>query len=242
MAMSFVAASSQYVSLGTLLNSLQNVSTATLSVWVNPVDVGATERFILAYSVGTVNNQSRARLAEDITANNTWMITGRRVDGDAQSAVNSISTISTGTNVHIVGAYNYTGGALTIYINGAQSNTLAIAGWTGNTSNTTSQAASIATRPDAGAGTFFNGIIDDARVYNRLLSANEINTIYRARGKDSIIRGLIHRYNFFEAATGTIATGAGTVRDKGSGTHVNGTPTNSPTYASAIVSKRRRRR
>lgn len=46
--------------------------------------------------------------------------------------------------------------------------------------------------------------VDDVYYYNRLLSANEINTIYNSFGqRDGIVSGLVARYNFNEANAGT---------------------------------------
>ena len=54
-----------------------------------------------------------------------------------------------------------------------------------------------------GSGQAWNGIIDDIRVYDRVLSANEIQTIYGARGQDGIVDGLTLWYPMNEGAEGT---------------------------------------
>jgi hypothetical protein len=48
---------------------------------------------------------------------------------------------------------------------------------------------------------FFNGTIDDVRIYNRILSSSEVKSLYQ---RDSITRGLVGRWNF-EAGNQKIA-------------------------------------
>ncbi len=59
----------------------------------------------------------------------------------------------------------------------------------------------------------FDGPIDDARIYNRALSPEEIQTITAARGHDGIVDGLVGRWLMDERAPGLAVSGAGTVRD-----------------------------
>ena len=83
------------------------------------------------------------------------------------------------------------------------------------------------------AGAFgWSGDIDDCRIYNRALSADEIKTIYLSRGTDRITYGLVGRWPMLEGAPGVAMSGTDTVIDY-SGTGEHGTPqgTTKPDYS-----------
>jgi hypothetical protein len=167
-----------------------------------------------------------------------YLYVARRLDADGSTVVQG-GAPAVDVLAHVVGVAKFTGGGIDLYIDGVFIGTTANAGWTANSANTTSGNAHIGSEDD-GAGNYFNGTIDDVRIYHRALSANEINTIYRARGRDNILEGLHCRWTFSELVAGSSASGSGVVRDKGPG-QLHGTPTNTPTYASAIAAHRRRR-
>jgi hypothetical protein len=53
-----------------------------------------------------------------------------------------------------------------------------------------------------------NSLLDDARMYNRILTLPEIQTIYTSRGfRDGIVYGLISRYAFNETSVGNVMSG-----------------------------------
>lgn len=65
--------------------------------------------------------------------------------------------------------------------------------------------------PQAGGGGLETSVtqVDDVRVYSRVLSQPEIQTIYNARGaRDGIVANLVAYYTFEEGPTGTTATQA----------------------------------
>lgn len=71
-----------------------------------------------------------------------------------------------------------------------------------------------------------DGAIEDLRVYNRILSAKEIATIYACRGVDGIVYGLIHRFMLNELPPGSTATGTVVIDSSGTQkvTVAGGTP------------------
>ena len=77
----------------------------------------------------------------------------------------------------------------------------------------------------------FDGIIYDIRIYNRILSAAEVSTIYNMRGKDNIINGLVFRPMLKGAAglstfDGAVLAAGNTIYDPYSNTY--GVPNGSP--------------
>jgi len=85
----------------------------------------------------------------------------------------------------------------------------------------------------------FDGWIEDARLYNRILSANEIATIYAQQGTDGIVSGLLGRYMLNEGAKNVVASGSGAAKDN-SIVKNDGTPYDSPVWDDYISNRRRR--
>jgi hypothetical protein len=90
-----------------------------------------------------------------------------------------------------------------------------------------------------GGSEYFNGIVEDARCYNRLLSVDELSSIYYARGKDSIAAGLQHRYTLLESHPGAVAPSSAVIIDIGP-LSMSGIPANSPTWSESYLVLRRR--
>lgn len=85
----------------------------------------------------------------------------------------------------------------------------------------------------------WNGHLDDVRIYNRVLAADEIATIYSCRGTDGIVDGLKNRWIFNEGADGTTATVAGSIKDLADG-GIDGDPASSPVYKYSELRLKRR--
>lgn len=106
------------------------------------------------------------------------------------------TTIAAGTVYHLCGTYDGTN--LRLYVNGVLETTNAI-GSTGNVN-----ANSLLIGGSANAGRFFNGVLEDVRMYSRALTADEILTIYSAKGRDYILGGLAARWPLTGASGETI--------------------------------------
>jgi len=94
-------------------------------------------------------------------------------------------------------------------------------------------------RTGVGVTDGLNGLLDDVRIYNRRLSPAEVQSIFAARGRDSVLQGLLSRITF-KGVPGTSPVGADSVKDVGpSGNHY--TPTGSPVYREKFIGGLRRR-
>ena len=135
---------------------------------------------------------------------------------------------------HICGVRDSAAGLLRVFVNGVEENTAAA----GAAPVNTTQALQIGRSAVGGGSRYFEGMIEDVRIYNRTLTASKIANIFNAKGKDKNIDGLQRRWMMQENTTQATATGAGTVVDKVNG--ITGTPTNTPNYADSHVSNRSR--
>ena len=121
-------------------------------------------------------------------------------DGVGYPSLNSTTTIGTTTIHHVVGVYDDAAGQLRVYVDGVLENTLNDTAGAGNGEN-----LNIGRRPD---GTrYFNGEIEDLRIYDRALSDAEIASWANGRGKDRVFQGLGLRLGMREKPPGAVAIG-----------------------------------
>lgn len=121
---------------------------------------------------------------------------------------------------------------------GAQENSVAIPGWTANSSNTVAGGGTVCVRPDHTSPTLSNAYIDDLRLYQRELTATEVQIIASARGRDSIVSSMFERWKLMDGATGSVI---GTTASIGSN-EGGALSTGSPTYYNALSTVTRKRR
>ncbi len=121
-------------------------------------------------------------------------------------------------------AATYDGATKRIYIDGVLDSTQAQAGNVVSSAKATNIAGTLIA---ASIEEEINARVGDARLYDRALSAAEIETMWTLRGPDGIVSGLLHRWELREWVPGGTAGGAGTAKDSGPG-QVNGTAINSP--------------
>ncbi|MFC1741504.1 LamG-like jellyroll fold domain-containing protein [Nanoarchaeota archaeon] len=95
----------------------------------------------------------------------------------AGDIVTATSGISVGDWYHLVGVFE-SGSALRIYINGALNNTLVTAK---TTINTNDYDLIIGSSNSFTPTRYFNGIIDDVRIYNRSLTPEQVQLLYQNR-------------------------------------------------------------
>jgi hypothetical protein len=97
---------------------------------------------------------------------------GVAVSGSSNSNTQRYSTTVRSLNVwyHVAGVYNATARTLDIYVNGVQDNGVLIGTIPASQINS-SVGVNIGRRT---GGFYFNGVIDEVRIYNRALSAQEI--------------------------------------------------------------------
>jgi len=164
-ALSFNGTSS-YVDLGNPA-ALQLTGSMTLEAWVNAAADPTDDGQIIAKSDGA---GWQFKTSPD-TGPHTF---GVGVSGSSSTLTQrySATTRSLSTWYHVAGVYNASAGTLDIYVNGASNNSTQV-GTIPVSQFNQSVNANIGRRT---GGYYFNGVIDEVRIYNRALSQAEIQT------------------------------------------------------------------
>jgi hypothetical protein len=199
------------------------------------------------FSIGGVPPATNSRFAFEVNNRPPGGSTARiRLIGRAQDTDGTGFTVSddgtmTAGRAFIAASINYQTGQQKIWINAVLMNTaINPAITTGNTSNTPTANAGIGSSDD-GLSEFMNGRIEDLRIYNRVLSDDEVLTIFGCQGVDGIVFGLRSRYELQSGPTNKLVSDL-SAQDSGPVAQdayvFNGS---TPTYAPSIGPTFRRR-
>jgi len=202
MSILFASASGQYIEGTNFVYSpsLKNVNGATLCAWIYANSIPYDPSTIVVVSTDDYRD-SRAKLS--VFSSGAISGRGRCKDGDSVQIVNSSAgDISTGVTYHVAAVFDYSAETIALYRNGVQLTSGSASGWGGApTSNTDSTLTMIGGHT---LGTeWWNGYTGDVRIYNRVLTAAELLSIYGARGGDSIFYGLQNRYRCLSGIAGS---------------------------------------
>jgi len=134
------------------------VQPGTYCCWLNPDSLSSDYRVMTA---------ERFLIANDKTSDNVAI---QMFDGSWKAAS---ANIPTGTLTHVAGTVSNS--EMKFYVNGSIEQTVSVGGMV-KASNVT---FGIGASPQSGGGFFYDGIVDDVRIYTKELSASEINQIYQ---------------------------------------------------------------
>jgi glucose/arabinose dehydrogenase len=138
----------------------------TLEAWVRPT-LGTGWRTALAKESGDT-------VAYSLYSNRTTLVPATEVNLDGRTrAANGTTAVPLTTWTHLASTYD--GTTLRLYVNGTQVGTL------GRTGVMAPSAGPLSIGGNAVHGEWFQGLLDEVRVYNRALSAAEIQTDMNAR-------------------------------------------------------------
>lgn len=153
-----------YVSLGTN-NIFELTSRLSISAWIKHDVTGVYEGIVQKGTDGIFGMY-------EIHVNNTDKFTFI-INNDSANQANSVTTIGTTSWYHVAATWDkdISSGLMTVYVNGIAEGTDTFA------------SALTAQSTDLRIGRYsssleWNGLIDDVRIYNRALSADEIKQIY----------------------------------------------------------------
>jgi hypothetical protein len=132
----------------------------TVSVWVKPNFLGVRQ-IIEAYGYGGVPNAEPYWMRLD--ANNKFQFI---VSNGTPTDVYSTTTATAGQWYYVVGRYN--GSHVSIFVNGVEENSTSLTG------NMVDSNTDLYIGQNTANNYFFNGTIDDVRIYDRALTSEEI--------------------------------------------------------------------
>lgn len=221
---------------GTTLVSILNVAPiigalSTVCFWIKTTQTGNNTHWLAPSVIGV----EQAGGANDVFPG--WIDASGLWHGGAGNGPFTTSGVALNDDAwhHLAFTYNPTTGQARLYLDGALVSTV-----TSSTGPKTTACTTFGRQDDTG-GTpnYYTGLVDDLRLYDRLLSDAEVQAIYAARGTDGDVTGLRSRWTLREAAPGVVAAGAGQQRDVAVDGN-NGTPTNSPVYQEGSLRYRRK--
>jgi hypothetical protein len=227
------------VDLGLSLPFLNGAAAATLTAWIRTArTTGAVQR-ILSLAIGPppgTSNSTRLGFMTDLTAASTI---GRTLDANSPTTVTAGTTIVANVWAHIAVTFVGSTRLATLFINGVSVGSGTFTNSTaGPFSATNCKNGFIAAGAD-GTLNFFEGDIENAEVYSRELSANEILTKYTSRGHDEIAFGRQGRWRMSEGAPGVAVAANGVINIGGTGA-ATANPVGGPLYTTGALAPRRR--
>jgi len=156
---------SSYVDLGNPA-LLQMTGSITVSAWVNAADNPPDDGQIVAKSDSSSGWQLKT--SSDAGPQTFGIAVSSPSNQRTQRYSNTIRSL--GVWYHVAGVYNAAAGTLNVYVNGALDNGV-LSGAIPTSNLDAPVNANIGRR---NGGFYFNGIVDDVRIYNRALSISEI--------------------------------------------------------------------
>lgn len=236
-AQTIVMGSTIYVGLSTTSHADGTLCQAVFdNVTVTNAAAGA-ERWIIFISQGTDATKSRAGLS--ISPQGFWRAAGRRQDSEAgATTADDITQVVPGQTYFVAGRFNYLAGSVDLFINGALVSSTASTNWFQSSDDVEPFAAGIGCR-GGGASGYFDGVIDDVRIYHRALTDQDIMNQYLQKGRDRSV-GYV-RWKLREG--GTLQSARQDIKDTWQAQSDGATDTfidTYPTYALPIVGTRPR--
>jgi Concanavalin A-like lectin/glucanases superfamily len=210
---------------GPTLDAVNGDAASTICGWTRcDTQVGSN---LMSYSInngGAATNTQRFSL--DRNAGGVNVSRSRAGDGAGQlTQTDPGAALVNGQYYHLAAMVNVAGDTGALYRDGVQTISAALAFVPAAFDATGSASGGLASDP-AGAD-FTDGLLEDWRVYARVLTPDMIGTIEACRGHDGIWDTIRARYPMNEFSPGTdLAGGAGVVKDwsnfKRNGNDVNG--------------------
>ncbi|RYD66147.1 MAG: LamG domain-containing protein [Verrucomicrobiaceae bacterium] len=189
-------------------NATFNITPAvTLMGWVNTTNTSlasSMQRIVSRYLSGATANE---QYGIDIYQGMPRMLIGTTT---AVTAATGTSMVTAGQWMHICGTYD--GSNMMLYQDANLVGTMARSG----TITSSTGVLSVGADYNGSTGTeFFQGQLEDIRIYNRALSQGEIETIYTCRGTGLIRNGMILNLLLDEQRAGATLAASAVVYDTG---------------------------
>ncbi|MDD5032808.1 MAG: LamG domain-containing protein [Candidatus Pacebacteria bacterium] len=173
-ALNFVRASSRKVVVSDA-SSIQLTNAVTVSMWIKPTVTG-TDRKLLSKQSGAVMTGYKLSI---YTNNKVEFEIRGNSTSDLNRNVSGGTTLAANTWYHVVGLFSDSDNLIATYVNGVLDRSLVTQKGLGSNNLDMWIGAGQNESYCSPNGCFFDGVIDDVRVYNRALSSNEIFELYK---------------------------------------------------------------
>lgn len=215
-----------YIDLGDV-STMEGQSALTISTWINPTTLANYDGIVSKYASAT--SDTTLNLGGTGVGTTSSLVATIR-NGSDTYGYTATGKIVTGVWTHCILVFDGTqtgnSNRLKVYINGV-SEALTFVGTIPAT--TVANAQNLRIGRTGSASDYFDGKIDEVRVYNRALSAEEVAQLYRVNSPTGVDTNLKGYWTF--DGTDTTST---TATDR-SGAGNNGTLTNSPAITEGKV-------
>ena len=213
-----------YVSLGNP-SELQITGAMTISVWIKTSD-GTNHRIIDKDNSGSVRSWILILVSDKIR----WV---RFASGGAASTIDSVATVDDG-NWHHIAVTNNPSGTCAMYLDGSATSFTEVTtnGDDGITMRDSAANVELG-RFSVGPSQFFDGLIDEFAIFDSVLSASDVSSIYNSGEPDDL--SSFSPVGWWRMGDGTEDGAGTTVYDMSSNSN-NGTLTNGPTYSTDVPS------
>jgi prepilin-type N-terminal cleavage/methylation domain-containing protein len=160
-------------------NYINGLSAISVSIWIKSNEINTDKGFIKGNEPDGADNVLAMRYDNSggATGRNNVIKVGISTTNNGSVAVESSADIQTTDWQHLVLTWS-SGNNLKLYINGQEDLNLENKSASGSITDTTKLLIGKGAKDTA--GTSWNGLIDDVRIYNRALSADEINHLYNS--------------------------------------------------------------
>ena len=210
-----------WISLGAT-DLARNASAVTLMAWVRPTSTISSEQGLIQISKNSGTPTALSRAALELVATNKVEAGGRAPDSQSlQVEATANNSISPNTWYHIAAVIDYANDNVNIYLNGILQNSSGTVNFTNTaTDNTASSYGSIGAEDD-GSGNFFNGFMDEIKIYSSARTAAEVKADFTgetpSRGTSAsfgpdqsfLSNGLVGYWKMEEAGDATRADSSG---------------------------------
>jgi len=237
MAIDFVAASSEYLDALAEFADLRGnnaLGEASFSFWIKTTQIsGASNDWQSPHVTGFENVGGDDCMWGGIdnggaSASKIWASWAQGQNWNLKS----VTPINDDVWHHIVQTMTLAGAIAQVFVDGVLDNSRS-----GGTATVPSNTFTELGRLTGATSYYFDGLLDDIRIYNRVLGANEVAAMYAQRGADPNFEGCVSRWRLDEGAPGVVVVGAGVVKDDVGGN--NCTPSATPTFEESVVGARR---
>jgi hypothetical protein len=222
----------QGIDIGRNLSDFQNIAIGTMMCWVylKSPHTG-TSPTLMGLTPGGANPGFDDRATIYLSVATNWGLAGRALDGGVLDFEDTGVLPPLYQWIHVAAVFRYVANSWSLYVNGVSVFQASAALGGVNTSDTPSNQGALMAEQDV-TNNYVNGLMDDARLYNREVSPNELLTIVAARGADGIYAGMTSRWMLNELAPGNAVVAA---VNSAEGQRRIGVPAGTPLYTDSTL-------